>query len=193
MPNDMSVKKIEKRTSITPVVLGVVGIAGVMAVAAIAPGALSVLAPLVKHRRRYRTPRYLEGVVGKLQKQKLIRVYYDRGEPMARLTPKGEAVLARHVLSERLRQPQKWDGKWRVVIFDIHEFKRTTRDRIRKNIAHFGFLKLQNSVWVFPYECEEIVTLLKADCRLGQELLYMAVEKIENDGWLRRKFDLKIG
>ena len=53
-----------------------------------------------------------------------------------------------------------------------------------------GFLRLQDSVWVYPYDCEDFVALLKADLRLGREMLYIIAEKIENDGWLRQEFNL---
>jgi hypothetical protein len=49
---------------------------------------------------------------------------------------------------------------------------------------------MQDSVWIFPYDCEELVALLKADFKVGKDLLYMVVEKIENDHALRLHFNL---
>lgn len=41
-----------------------------------------------------------------------------------------------------------WDGKWRVVIFDIPEQKRRIRDMFRRKLKHWGFQNWQQSVWV---------------------------------------------
>ena len=87
-------------------------------------------------------------------------------------------------------QPPRWDGKWRLVVFDIREYKRAVRDKVRNELSAFGFRRLQQSVWVYPYDCEEMVVLLKADHRIGREVLYITAGKIENDLWLRSEFGL---
>ncbi|MEK9151572.1 MAG: CRISPR-associated endonuclease Cas2 [Patescibacteria group bacterium] len=112
------------------------------------------------------------------------------GGMRVRLTEEGSRELARYAAESETLQPQKWDGKWRLVIFDIQETKKGQRDRIRRNLARFGFEKLQNSIWVYPYECEDLITYLKADCRIDKEVLYIVSEKIPNDGWIRKKFKL---
>jgi len=53
-----------------------------------------------------------------------------------------------------------------------------------------GFVRLQNSVWVYPYDCEDLVKLLKADFRIGREVLYVIADSIENDMWMRKEFSL---
>ncbi len=42
----------------------------------------------------------------------------------------------------------KWDGKWRIVIFDIPEQKRIVRNLFRRNLKKWGFKHLQKSVWI---------------------------------------------
>ena len=53
-----------------------------------------------------------------------------------------------------------------------------------------GLLRLQDSVWVYPYDCEDIVTLLKTDFGIGKHLLYLIVDELENDKNLREDFNL---
>jgi hypothetical protein len=53
-----------------------------------------------------------------------------------------------------------------------------------------GFVRLQDSVWVYPYDCEDIITLLKAEYRIGDDMRYMIVDSIERDSALRRHFKL---
>lgn len=42
----------------------------------------------------------------------------------------------------------KWDGKYRIVIFDIPEEKRIIRNLFRRNLKKWGFKHLQKSVWI---------------------------------------------
>ncbi len=181
-----------KRVPVTEIVLATIAGAGLIGIAAIAPGALGVVRAFRPLHRRYRTPTYVNSVVEKLRRDGLVSVRIERGEPLARLTEKGKQKLAHYRLGKVQPKDQKWDGKWRIVIFDIHEWKRGTRDRVRSMIARFGFQRLQQSVWVYPYECEELVQLLKSDVRIGEELLYVIAERIENEDWLKRKFHLSV-
>ena len=89
-----------------------------------------------------------------------------------------------------LNRNKKWDKKWRVLIFDIPESRKSDRDKIRNSLLSIGFSKLQNSVWVYPYDCENIISLLKADTEIGDRVLYMIAEVIENEDELKKHFDL---
>ena len=51
-------------------------------------------------------------------------------------------------------------------------------------------MRLQDSVWIYPYPCEDLINLLKADFKVGKDLLYLIVNFIENDKWLKRLFGL---
>lgn len=43
---------------------------------------------------------------------------------------------------------KEWDGKWRIIIFDIPEEKRIIRNLFRRNLKKWGFKHLQKSVWI---------------------------------------------
>ena len=90
----------------------------------------------------------------------------------------------------KIRIPKKWDKKWRVIIFDIPEKKKRVREQVRLILSTAGFIRLQDSVWVYPYDCEDIIGLLKADLGVGKNILYMIVDEIENDKHLREHFNL---
>jgi len=108
-----------------------------------------------------------------------------------RLTPKGEALLTRYQFDNfTMPKPRRWDKKYRIIVFDIKETKRFVRDSLRTWLERLGFIQLQRSVWVYPYECQEIVTLLKAHMHVGKDVLYITADSIENDTWLRESFEL---
>ncbi len=77
-----------------------------------------------------------------------------------------------------------------MIIFDIEERRRGVRDRIRQELWSFDLIKLQESIWVYPYDCEEAVTLLKAENKVGRNVLYVVVGEIEGDVQLKRQFGL---
>lgn len=114
---------------------------------------------------------------------------WDEGK--LRLTAKGEVALRRLTLRQvRQQKPRSWDKRWRVLIFDIPERRRATRDGIRSTLRAMGFVRLQDSVWAYPYDCEDLITLLKADFKVGKDMLYLVVEAIENDASIRKSFGL---
>lgn len=63
----------------------------------------------------------------------------------------GDEVVLKLVNSEDFildNDDIEWDGKWRIVIFDIPEQKRIVRNLFRRNLKKWGFKYLQKSVWV---------------------------------------------
>lgn len=51
-------------------------------------------------------------------------------------------------LQLRRGSSEGWDGKYRLVIFDIPERNRVVRDTLRRKLKEFGFVGWQKSVWV---------------------------------------------
>ena len=90
----------------------------------------------------------------------------------------------------RIRKPKKWDEKWRVVIFDVPEKYRSSRERFRRILQKAGFLRLQDSVWIHPYDCEELVAFMRKELRLGGSVLYLIVEGLEGESKVREHFKL---
>ena len=70
-------------------------------------------------------------------------------------TKKGrEWVRLRKYKSLKIKN-QKWDGKWRIVIFDVPENLRSKRNQLQRKFKLLGLYMLQKSVFVCPYPCEE--------------------------------------
>lgn len=128
-------------------------------------------------------------VLNRLERQGLIYCDERNGKQYARTTKRGEQLLA---ISNGMQphRPKRWDKRWRVVLFDIPERRRKTRDSLRHFMSDYGFVRLQDSAWVYPYDCEDLIALAKAHYRLGASVLYMVVEEIENDVHLRNHFSL---
>ncbi|MDO8569934.1 MAG: hypothetical protein Q7R89_04155 [bacterium] len=179
-------KKKGNREHLQKMILQVVADVGMLSIALMAPNVAKSMHTLGLVPRR-RQNEYISSSASKLVKRGLL--FYD-GKRYC-MTPKGEEVLRNWQFADfKLEIPKKWDKKWRVIIFDIPEKKRRTRDRVRTLFRSAGFYLLQDSVWVYPYDCEDILTLLKSDLGVGKNILYLIVDEIENDKHLREFFDL---
>ncbi len=181
----------EQKIKIAKIILKTIAVAGVISMVILAPNALQALDMFYGDRKRkYNVKYYVKTSISKLKDQGFIKFEKKGERTFARLTEKGRQKLLKYQLGELiLEKPKKWDGKWRVIIFDIQEYKKKIRNELRNELINLGFVKLQNSVWVYPYDCEEVIIMLKAYFRLGKDVLYLVVERIENDKWLKREFD----
>lgn len=171
--------------------LAAVALSGVVLIATVAPNVPAALDKLpgvkrIRTRYQYRT------ALGRLAAQGYIRFEKRDGKSYARITEAGQKKLSFEAEKRKLdlSRKRRWNGRWRVIIFDVPERRRKTRDRLRILMQELGFVRLQDSVWVFPYDCEEFVALLKAELKIGSSVLYMVVESIENDKHLREHFGL---
>src|SRR3989344_6282938 len=147
----------EKLGTVSRAVLGAFGVASVVAVAVLAPNALQMFRSFRKLRTRLRYDaaqvKYnITATITRLEKEGCITLEQRGEEVYARLTKKGGQRLASYQAEGfGIKAPRTWDGKWRVVIFDVREEKRSVRDKLRRGLRRFGFVRLQQSVWVLPY------------------------------------------
>lgn len=182
-----------RKAQIQKIILGTVAAAGVLSVALIAPNALQALAMLETSISRRKRPIYVVNTAfGRLLEKGYLRIERAGDKKFVRITDSGKIALAKMIAkSPDSRKHRRWDKRWRVVIYDIAEQRKYKRQLLREALERFGFLKLQGSVWIYPYDAEELVKLLKANFRLGKDVMYMVVEHLENDSALRMHFGLK--
>lgn len=180
------------KVDVQRVLLETVKIAGLLSMSLLAPNALKSLTLLDGGKiKRNRRP-YIDRTIEKLEVKKLVKVVYkSNGSKFVTLTKLGDDLLDRYEISDLvISKPKKWDGKYRLVIFDIKEGKRKIRDDLRRWLEQLGFFKLQNSVWIYPYECREVVILLKSRLGVGAEVLYLTVDSVEDGYKLKNIFSL---
>lgn len=184
-----------ERIPVAKVILGVIGMTALLSVAVVSPNVVQALKLFGLHKKRFDKQRYyINTAFEKLKERGLIEVVTrSNKEQFVRLSKEGKKALLKFEIEGLLKQkPTKWDGKFRLVIFDIKENLRFSRDNLRYMLLKFGFVRIQNSVWIYPYPCEGAISLLRAnlDLEKGDEVIYMTVESFENDNWLREKFKL---
>jgi DNA-binding transcriptional regulator PaaX len=182
---EKSRKRLQKR-NLQKLILSTVKVAGLLSAGLFAPNVLKAMNGL----GILSYPRQKESI--NASRNRLMRrgLLEFKGKSLC-LTKRGESVLRRLEAKDfRLKKPKRWDGKWRVLIFDIPEKRKVLRERVREMLTMIGFVRLQDSVWIYPYDCEDLIKLFKADLNVGKGMIYMIVDELEYDTSLKKSFKL---
>lgn len=188
-------KSIEKSSAIKRrnqniqrAILGSISAVGILSISLFAPNSLKALKSFgldSSKRQKEKIARARDVLLKKGLLQKDTRGFLS-------LTKIGETRLRLLELREkRLNSQKHWDKRWRVLIFDIPENRKSTREKLRLTLTNVGFVRLQDSVWIYPYDCEEFVALMKADFKIGYDMLYLIVEEIEGVQRIKDLFGIK--
>lgn len=106
-----------------------------------------------------------------------------KGRTTYKITEKG-----RNCLEKFLFDKETWDGKWRIVIFDIPEEKKKLREMLRRTLKNSGFKQLQRSVWVSPFDVLDEMEQLVEDHDLHDCLWYFWSNSMRNDDTIIERF-----
>lgn len=108
-----------------------------------------------------------------------------------RITEKGKTEVFQNKLGElKIEKSDKWDGKWRMVFFDVEESERVKRDKLRKWLTKLGLKRMQKSVFIYPYPLDKEIKFLREVLEVPHLVKLVVAETIENDEDLREWFDL---
>ncbi len=188
---EIEARKVRRLRAFQQGLLVAVAVGGVMLLAATAPNAMRLLQYMPGYKKGARFNYQAKTALGRLAKKGLITFEERGGKRYARITEAGENILALASMQDKAKQkPKRWDRRWRLVIFDIPERRRSIRNQLRSFMSEYGFVRLQDSVWIYPYDCEDLIALAKANFRIGADVLYMIVEQLERDKYLREHFGL---
>lgn len=76
------------------------------------------------------------------------------GETYYRLSSKGSERIKENISISKLSN-RTWDGNWRLVIFDIEEKYKKTREALRFKLISLGFGMWQESIYITPFDIEQ--------------------------------------
>jgi hypothetical protein len=85
---------------------------------------------------------------------------------------------------------REWDGRWRIVFFDVPESKRQIRDYIRGVLKRQGFREFQRSLWIYPHKLPSFISKLLADPQMRKYTRLITTYDIDYDDDLRKLFKL---
>lgn len=105
------------------------------------------------------------------------------------LTKAGKQYLKRRELTTlAIEKPDIWDKKWRLILFDIPENRRSHRQAFTARLRRLNFQQLQYSVWIHPFPCRPIIEAVTETNNIRQFVTYVETEHIDNEKELRNKF-----
>ncbi|MSR84830.1 CRISPR-associated endonuclease Cas2 [Candidatus Uhrbacteria bacterium] len=182
-------EKLSKGEMIKLVLFGL-GALGILTSVIVCPGLAQLIPRSYRSRNR---DKIIRQTILRLDKRGWIIARQIGDGWKIQVTNKGRTEFLAYKLGKKgIQKPKRWDKKWRLLIFDIPEKRKITREQIRRFLQDVGFIRLQDSVWVHPYECREVLELLRTKYRIRSEALYAKVELLDNDHWLKKEFNLKI-
>lgn len=135
----------------------------------------------------------LQRSINALYKEKLISEKYNKdGTVTLILTKEGKKfALTYDIENMKIEKPLKWDRKWRIVIFDIPEHLKKTRDIFRIQLRSLGFYELQKSVFVYPYKCSNEIEYLTEFYKIKRFVRFITADSIDNELHLKQIFKPK--
>jgi transcription initiation factor IIE alpha subunit len=99
-------------------------------------------------------------------------------------------ILMYKIENLKLKRQDKWDGYWRIIIFDIPEELQYIRRIFCRKLKEIGMYQLQKSVYIYPFECKDELDFVIEYFGLRPYVRYGLLKEIDNDIHLRKIFDL---
>lgn len=127
----------------------------------------------------------LRQMVKRLARQKLVEIRDD----IVKITDKGRRKVLKFNL-EKMELKKRTDGKWRLIIYDVANLKRSQSEFFRETLKRLKFLRLQKSVYITPFVCDDEIEYLRQLFDIGSEVLILKVAGIENEQVYKRYFGL---
>jgi len=185
------------RIPLQTIILGTLSVTGVLAMALIAPNAVRLFDYLnpISRRNSIRFNQRITQALFRLERRGLIHITGEDKKREIHLTTQGEELIdGLYAGAYVIPMPVHWDGKWRLVMFDVPEKRKKVRDTLRMLLRSAGFIHFQDSAWIQPYPCDELVTLLRSHLGSGKgEIRYLKASFAdESDYAFRKHFNLVI-
>jgi DNA-binding transcriptional regulator PaaX len=133
-------------------------------------------------------PSMVVRTLDRLERRGLVEKIEKDGQVTVRITDKGKRENLVFNLNNLQLKVGKWDKKWRMVFFDIEEIKRTKRDYLRRYLEKLGMKRMQDSVYVSPFDVLAEVKYIREILEIPHVVKLAEMSFIENEEELRLAF-----
>lgn len=160
----------------------------------VAPNIAKVLFPFLREfaKKLESRPDVLKKSLTKLKKDRFLRIEKRGKDYVLVLTEKGrKRVLRGKIEAVQIPKPKNWDGKWRVVLFDIPEQYKKGREALRWKLKELGFYHLQKSCFVHPFECSDEIDFISEFFGVSEHINYVVAESLDGEEELKKFFGLR--
>lgn len=140
--------------------------------------------------KRFNIP-YLKRILSRLEEEKLVQIKDVQNQQQVEITQRGRRRILRYALEELvIVKPKFWDGKWRLISYDIPGKYKRLRKVFREYLGNWGFYPLHESVYLHAYPCRQQVEFLREYLGIGEYVRFFSVSQIENDKLFRDFFGI---
>lgn len=127
-------------------------------------------------KERYKIKRILQN----LEKQKLIDIYEKDNNMVMEITEQGKKRILKYKFDDMvIARPKKWDGYWRMIIFDIPERHKKGRDALTIKLKKMEIYPLQKSVFVCPFDCRDEIDFVSEFFDVRKFVHFFIVKEID--------------
>jgi|SRR3989344_2031458 len=134
------------------------------------------------YRKYYKTlnSRKFRQLIYYLKKNNLIKIESLRGNHALMLTKKGlnKAVQAQFDI-ENDNMKKREDSRWVMLIFDVPEKYKKSRELLRRILYKLKYKMFQQSVWLSPYDVSERTEELLQEYSLDEFVKIFLIEEIK--------------
>jgi len=133
----------------------------------------------------------IEEAFRELNRYKFIKKQEYEGSVLVSLSEKG-ILRARSAKLRHLKfETEKWDGKWRMVSFDIPEQCRKGRRALVYRLKSAEFYEMQKSLFLCPYDCQKEVMAIVKLFKLEKYVRFGILESFDNEENVNKLFKLE--
>jgi DNA-binding transcriptional regulator PaaX len=126
-----------------------------------------------------------------LKKKRLLSIAQKDGQQILTLSEEGKKRVLQFDLDRlQIKRPRKWDGYWRLVLFDIPEKYKLGREALRSKLKQLGFFQLQKSCFIHPFDCRSEITFISEIFEVSPYVNYILVKELEGSNQLLMHFNL---
>ena len=146
---------------------------------------------LYKYLRKEVKPSNLKRSLGVLEKRNLIQAKESAIGLDIKITKAGEKYIQKLKINKlKIEKPIKWDKMWRLVVFDVPEKRKRNRDYFAAHLKTLGFYRLQDSVFVHPYDCKDEIIFIADIYLVSNYVNYGVLTEISKECVLKKHFHL---
>lgn len=156
------------------------------------PNAPQMLKPLIKWRKNWDKidRKRIYEAIQRLNQKRFVELIEKGDKLYIKITDSGKQLI-KNFDYDNLQLPKlkKWDKKWRMIIFDIPNTKRKERQAFSQKLKDIGFYPLQESVFIYPYDCRDEIDFICEFLSISRHVNYCLVESLDKrEGDLRQIF-----
>ena len=137
--------------------------------------------PLIEKYRKLRNKQQFNKLIYNLKRNNYIKIKSLKGKQAIVLTGRGvdKALKARFKIEGLQDRKKRKDGKWIMIIFDVPEKYKKSRELLRSVLQNLGYKMFQKSAWITPYDVSEKTEELLQFYNLEKYVKVFLIEEID--------------